>query len=347
MRQQPLQELPVAAHPAVAAGDVHVVAGGVLFVEFHVTDERGPGMARLQQVVAEHGVFRKASVHRGLERIHLIDSLADESAFLKEVLIDIGHRPGVGIDARIARKQADKPGPPGTRQAHSHAGLENAVAFDHNPALGIEYRMVQRMGHGAHQSSGGVTRQLGVGIERDDIFDQGEDGGVADDFGKALAATAAQQGIEVRELPPLAFVTHPAVFAGVPAAWAVKQEEPVVVGGLVLAVEHSDSGASPLDQLLIFRQMLRPGVAEIGEQREVQVLVPIGQIMNLQGFDQAIRAGHARQHGGNDHHRAATRRDAVGIVQTREQTGVHQQPTQPVHQRHPELAGCNHETRNQ
>ena len=71
--------------------------------------------------------------------------------------------------------------------------------------------------------------------------------------------------------------------------------------------------------------------------------IPIREMMNLQGLDEAINAFQAREHRGNDHHRAAIRRDAGGIIQAREQAGFHQQRGQPVHQRHGQLAGAKEE----
>jgi hypothetical protein len=105
--------------------------------------------------------------------------------------------------------------------------LQNAVAFGDNPARGVEHRTVQRMGHRADELPGGFARQLGVGVERDDILDGRQDGRLPHDLGKAAAGTAAQEGVELHELSALALVTHPQAFSGVPAARAMKQEKKV------------------------------------------------------------------------------------------------------------------------
>ena len=152
---------------------------------------------------------------------------------------------------------------------------------------------------------GGIARKLGVGVQRDDILDRRQDGRLPHDLGKAFARTAAEQGVELRELSPLAFVTHPQAFSGVPAARAVKQEEEVLSVGGIFPVQHLDAGPRPLKQHLISRQNLLRRVAEIRQQGEVKVLIPIREMMNLQGLDQAINAFQAREHRGNDHHRAA------------------------------------------
>ena len=93
----------------------------------------------------------------------------------------------------------------------------------------------------------------------------------------------------------------------------------------------------------ISRQSLLRRVAEIRQQGEVKVRIPIREMMNLQGLDQAINAFQAREHRGHDHHRAAIGSDAGGKIQAREQAGFHQQRGQPVHQRHGQLAGAKEE----
>jgi hypothetical protein len=97
----------------VAPIDVHVVARRIFLVELHIADESGAGMTRLQQIVAEHGVLRKASVQGALKGIHIVDAFADKRAFLEDILIHIGHRAGVGINAGVAGKQPDEPGTSG------------------------------------------------------------------------------------------------------------------------------------------------------------------------------------------------------------------------------------------
>ena len=93
-----------------------------------------------------------------------------------------------------------------------------------------------------------------------------------------------------------------------------------------------------MNQCLVARLRFGRRVAEIRQQREVQMLIPVREVMNLQGLDQAIHARHAREHRGHDDHRAAIRRNAGGKIQARKQAGIHQQGGQPVHQRHGQLA---------
>ena len=71
----------------------------------------------------------------------------------------------------------------------------------------------------------------------------------------------------------------------------------------------------------------------------MKVRISIREMMNLQCPDEAINAFQTREHRGNDHHRAAIRSNAGGIIQARELARSHQQRRQPVHHRHGKLAG--------
>ena len=342
-RQEPLRYLPVAANPTVAPVNVHLVAGRMFLVELHVADEGRTGMTRFQQIVAENCIFRKATLHGTLEGIHVVDSFSDEGAFLENILVHVGDLPGVWINASVAGEKPDEPGSSGARQTDPDAWLQNAVTFFDNPVRCIEHRPVQRMGHRPDELPGGVTRQLGVGVERDHVFDGGQDGGLSDDLGKAITGTAAQQRVELCQLSAFAFVTHPKAFAGVPAARAMKQEKQVLPDGRVFAVQLFDSGPRPLQQQIVSRQGLGGCVAKICQQGEVKMLIPVGKMMNLQCLDEAIHAIQTGEHGGNGHDRAAVRRDAGGKIQSWKRVGLQQQRGEPVHHRHGQLAGTQQE----
>ena len=47
----------------------------------------------------------KRSVERPLERVDVVDALADERAFAEQVLVDVGDGARVGIDAGFAAEQ--------------------------------------------------------------------------------------------------------------------------------------------------------------------------------------------------------------------------------------------------
>ena len=80
-RQQPPRKLPVAANPAVPAAHVRAVAGGIVLVQLHVAQQPGARVAAFEQIVAQDPVLGEASPERPLERIDVVDPLADERAF--------------------------------------------------------------------------------------------------------------------------------------------------------------------------------------------------------------------------------------------------------------------------
>ena len=58
----------------------------------HVRHQSRSCVAAFEQVMTEDSVLRKSSAHGPLEGIHIVNALADGRAFLKQVLINIGHR---------------------------------------------------------------------------------------------------------------------------------------------------------------------------------------------------------------------------------------------------------------
>ena len=70
-------------------------------------------------------------------------------------------------------------------------------------------------------------------------------------------------------------------------------------------------------------------------------------MMNLQRLKEAINTFHTGQHGGHNHHRAAIRRDAGGIIHARQQTRFQQQCAKPIHQRHGQLTRANEENQSE
>src|SRR5437667_4974141 len=72
----------------------------------------------------------------------------------------------------------------------------------------------------------------------------------------------------------------------------------------------------------------------------MKVLVPIREMMNLERFDKPIDAFQTGEHGGNDHHGAAIRSDAAGVIQSGKQARLDQKHGEPVHQRHGQLTGA-------
>ena len=156
----------------------HVGAVGrrIFFVQRRVAQEPRPGVATLDEVVAQDPVLRKAVVQRLLERIDVVDPLADEGSLVEYVLVDVGHGTRIGVYSRIASVQARVPRAIRTRQADTHARLQDPVPFGHQlvpgaPALAAETRAVERVRHHADELPRGLARQLRVAVERDHELD--------------------------------------------------------------------------------------------------------------------------------------------------------------------------------
>ena len=254
--------------------------------------------------MAEYGIFRDAADHGLLESIHIIDTLADKGPLAEEVLIDIRHGPRVRVYSRVAGKNPGEPRAPGTGQANANAWLKNAVAFHHDSASGAKHRAVQWMGHGGDKPPGGITRQLSVSVQGDDILDRGQKIQITDNIRKATAGRTTKQGVEIGELSALAFIAHPLVFGWIPAARAMKQKKPLGTVRRILAVEPLYPRVSSVQQIFIIGHMLGRCVTKICQQGEMQVRVMVCQIMNLHGLDQPVNSSHTRQHRWNHHHRA-------------------------------------------
>src|SRR6185437_10036782 len=104
------------------------------------------------------------------------------------------------------------------------------MSVHHPSSIRIENRTVQRMSHLADQSLGAAARQPRIGIKRDDVP-------VVRRYGRRLVVDrherrigcAAQEAIELVQLSPLAFPTHPALLCFVPDASAMQQEKAITL----------------------------------------------------------------------------------------------------------------------
>ena len=166
------QKLPVAARPAMLARHLHVVADRKVLDEFHVGRKPAARKRAFQQIVAEHLVLADAPSQHRLEGIDVIEPLAGEGAFAEKVLIDVGDREDVGIEAAV---DGEYPLEGGSllagRQRRRHARLQDAVARCHRRRRGIDDGLVRRMRHLADELRDRIPGQPRVGIERHDIFE--------------------------------------------------------------------------------------------------------------------------------------------------------------------------------
>ncbi|MCY1222312.1 hypothetical protein D9M72_344020 [compost metagenome] len=97
--EDPAKQLPVTTSPAVLPPGHHIVACGKFLDHFNVGGQPGTREHPFEQVVTEHRVLRHPAVERGFKSIDIIDALACKGALAKEILVDVGGRRRVGIDA--------------------------------------------------------------------------------------------------------------------------------------------------------------------------------------------------------------------------------------------------------
>src|SRR5688500_5904308 len=83
------------------------------------------------------------------------------------------------------------------------------------------------MRHCCYKLARTIARQLGIGIERDDVTNPYKNRDVAHQQRKAPFPLSSQQGIQVSKSAAFAFITHPALFNRIPAPWPVKQEKSI------------------------------------------------------------------------------------------------------------------------
>ena len=162
--------LPIPANPAVPAAHVRAVAGRIFLVQLHIAQQPRPRIAPFQKIVAEDPVLGKASLERLLERIDIIDPLADEGAFTEQVLVNIGDGARVRIDARLAPAQPRIPRPVRARQAHGHARLKDAIPLSDTLPVFVVPRAIQRVRHGSHKLPRRIARQLRIRVEGDHVL---------------------------------------------------------------------------------------------------------------------------------------------------------------------------------
>src|SRR5579864_2827963 len=115
--------------------------------------------------MAEQGITREPPVENLLNNIDFIDSFAGIDSFPVEVLICVGNRPGVNIEASLTRVDGCKSRARSTLDAHPHPRLEDAVSGDDDVLLVVYDCRIQRMSQSSDHPVCRPTWKLGVGIE--------------------------------------------------------------------------------------------------------------------------------------------------------------------------------------
>ena len=321
--------------------DIGRVARWIIFVQDHVRQQCGPTVAAFQQVVAENRVLREVSAPM-IERIDIVNSLADKRTFSKQVLIHVRDNPRIRINTRIAAEQSHEPRSIRTRETDADSRLQNCVAMNHSLSSRIQHRPIQRMGHRRDHFASGISRKLGVCVQRDDVPHLQENYDVTDNAGES-SGRSAQSRIQIGQLPALTFVAHPEFFLSVPSTTAVQQEEDIRSIVLVLSSQLGDAITCLLNQVPVAGKDLFGCIFEIRQQSKVQVLLTVGEIPNLQAFQQSLNRCGVGQHCRNDHQRPMRSRNARAKIHARQCLRVHHGCHHPVHDSDRQLYGGHHD----
>ena len=260
--EDPGNQLPIAACPTVLARRGNVVTGGELLDDLDVGDESGARKSPFEKVVTEHRALRNPPVERGLEDVHVIDSLAGVGALAEQILVHVGDGEGVRIHAAGAGEHAleQRSLAPG-RQRRRDPRLQDRVPLGHTAGARIEQRAVEGVRHLPDQSPGGSARQARVGVEGDHVANAGGHGRRATADGQeGRVGGAAQKSVQLVQLAALAFPADPFSLAFVPDAPAMEQEEAIPVRpASVSLIQARDAGRGGGEQLLV------PGALSVGE----------------------------------------------------------------------------------
>ena len=97
--EQPRQQLPVSAHPAVLPRRSNAVAFGIFLDDLDIRDQGRTGEDAFKEIMAQHRVFRNLARQRGFKAVDVIDALAGKGAFAEQVLIHIRYGKHVRVNA--------------------------------------------------------------------------------------------------------------------------------------------------------------------------------------------------------------------------------------------------------
>ncbi len=335
--KDPGQQLPIAAGPAMLASCGDLVARREFLDDLDVGGQARAREDPLQEIMAEDGVIRNPAGQRSLENVDIVDSLADIRAFLEEVLVDVRDRERVRVETvRPGERALIQRSLAADRQRGRHARLKNAVALPDKASLRVKVRTVERMRNLADEAPGGTDQQPRVGVQRDNVADASrQPGGAAIDRHERRISSAAKQAIKFVQFAALAFPPDPLLLALVPHASAMeKKEARPVIDRPVVRVQLGDAGGCFVKQGLIVGGVFGGGIAPIGKQREDEVDVGVGEVVDLEPLDLFAHGSDARQHRGHDDDGAQIGRDAVEQFQPGQECRTHLQGEKTIYRRH-------------
>ena len=330
--EDPGQQLPVAADPAMQPAGIFRIAAREIFVEHDIGGERGAAVRAFEQVVAQNTVFGHPAVHASVECTDIVDAFTHENSGAEQVLVDVGNRAAVNIDGGVSGEQAREQAPCAADRRNLHARLHDRIAANNPAAFRVHLRPVEGMGQCRGQLCHRSGWQHGIAIDGYDEPHARKRSLVADMQRKAGFISFRQQAVELLEFPAFAFPGHPAAFRRIVAARPQQEVEWAgpIEGVPTIKLTHV-RGESCLD-----RGVARPAlclcIGEVGQQRYMQVRVGIGQPMRFDLFRQLSCLGLRRDDDGHHNHGAYCLRDALVEIELRQDLRRQYPSNRPVNQ---------------
>ena len=169
-----------------------------------------------------------------------------------------------------------------TGQRHANPGLQDAVTMHHALPCRVVHGAVERMSHRADEYRRRIGRKGGVGIERDHVLRRLQPRGVATDHGEGRRRIAAEEAVELLQLPAFALPAHPHTLFRIPAPRTVQQEEDVRRTSRMALIQRSHAGQGRREDLGIILPHLACGVGEVAQHGEMQVVLTIREELHLE-----------------------------------------------------------------
>ena len=167
--------------------------------------------------------------------------------------------------------------------------MDECVAFQHTAIPSAEPWSIERMRHCADKTRDSASRQVRIGVKRDDVAHPGEIWlGDVHQRHKRGALRATQQLVQLMQLSSSCAPT-PSIFLRSHSKHACDERGKSVPRRQ--GPDHSVGSVSAMpstatrQQIVIIRQAFAGCIQPIGEQRKVQVSIGIREVMNFQPLD--------------------------------------------------------------
>ena len=116
--------------------------------------------------MAEDAVFLKTAVKRFFKNVHIVNAFPNKRAFGEKILVNVGNRSCVRIDAWLIAMKAGVDRASCLRHAYGDARLQDAIAFCYALLFLAVNRMIKRVRQRGDHLPGCSTRQHAIRIKR-------------------------------------------------------------------------------------------------------------------------------------------------------------------------------------